>query len=32
MKGNEKHPPTVKSLSDAAIEAAARYAKELAGR
>lgn len=32
VKGNEKHPPTVKSLSDADIEAAARYAKELAGK
>ncbi|MEW6271153.1 MAG: cytochrome c [Thermodesulfobacteriota bacterium] len=32
VKANEKHPPTVKSLSDADIEAAAGYAKELAGK
>jgi mono/diheme cytochrome c family protein len=32
IKANEKHPPTVKSLSDADIEAAAGYAKELAGK
>ncbi|HEY8518046.1 MAG TPA: c-type cytochrome [Candidatus Binatia bacterium] len=32
VKENKKHPPTVKSLSDADIEAAAGYAKELAGK
>jgi cytochrome c553 len=32
VKENAKHPPTVKSLSDADIEAAAGYAKELAAK
>ena len=32
IKGNEKHPPPVKSLSDADIAAAAVVAKELAGK
>jgi mono/diheme cytochrome c family protein len=32
IKENEKHPPPVKSLSDADIAAAAAYAKELAGK
>jgi mono/diheme cytochrome c family protein len=30
VKANEKHPPTVKGMSDADIEAAATYAKKLA--
>jgi mono/diheme cytochrome c family protein len=32
IKSNEKHPPTVKQMSDADIEAAAAVAKELAGK
>ena len=32
IKGNPKHPPTVKSLSDADISAAAAYVKQLAGK
>lgn len=30
IKTNEKHPPTVKKLGDAEVEAAAAYAKKLA--
>jgi len=30
MKANPKHPPTVKSMSDADLEAAAGHAKQLA--
>lgn len=32
IKENEKHPPAVKSMSDADIAAAAGVAKELAGK
>jgi mono/diheme cytochrome c family protein len=31
IKGNAKHPPPVKSLSDADLEAAAAYVKTLVG-
>jgi mono/diheme cytochrome c family protein len=30
IKSNEKHPPTVKGMSDADLEASAEYAKTLA--
>ena len=32
IKGNAKHPPTVKSLSDDDINAVAAYVKQLAGK
>jgi mono/diheme cytochrome c family protein len=32
IKGNAKHPPTVKSLSDDDMNALAAYVKELAGK
>jgi mono/diheme cytochrome c family protein len=32
IKSNEKHPPTLKSLSDADINAAAAFVKQLAGK
>jgi len=32
IKGNAKHPPTVKGLSEDDINAAAAYAKQLAGK
>jgi mono/diheme cytochrome c family protein len=32
IKGNAKHPPTVKSLSDDDINALAAYVKQLAGK
>ncbi len=32
IKGNAKHPPTIKSLSDDDVNAAAAYVKELAGK
>jgi mono/diheme cytochrome c family protein len=32
IKGNAKHPPTIKSLSDDDINAVAAYVKELAGK
>jgi mono/diheme cytochrome c family protein len=31
IKGNAKHPPTIKSMGDADLAAAAAYAKQLAG-
>jgi mono/diheme cytochrome c family protein len=31
IKGNAKHPPTIKSLSDADVDAVAAYVKQLAG-
>ena len=32
IKGNAKHPPTVKSLSDDDVNAVAAYVKQLAGK
>jgi mono/diheme cytochrome c family protein len=32
IKGNAKHPPTIKSLSDDDINAVAAYVKQLAGK
>lgn len=32
IKGNAKHPPTIKSLSDDDISAVAAYVKQLAGK
>lgn len=32
VKGNAKHPPTVKSLGDDDLKAAAGFAKDLAGK
>jgi len=32
IKGNAKHPPTIKSLSDDDVNAVAAYVKQLAGK